>query len=335
MHLYIDANIFLDFYHLTSTDVEELRKLIALIEEGKITLYLPEQTCNEIYRNRDGKIADAMDKFKKSSSAFKLSFPAFTKSYPQYEEIREALKEANKKHAELISEANKNIAAAGLSADKLISDLIGVSKYSETSSKIFSKAIERFRKGNPPGKDRNTVGDEINWETLKSEVPESEDLYLVSDDKDYKSSLGDGLANSFLLREWKADKKGDLHFFASLTGFFKTNFPEIKLAADVKNARLIEELSTSGSFAMTHAVVGSLLKQPSFTSEQAEEMISIAELNNQVGWIVEDSDVRELYERLQKEHGENISAEAKNSLDALLAKDEEEHTAPDFEDIPF
>ncbi|QXI65269.1 hypothetical protein CP157_03056 [Paracoccus marcusii] len=46
MHLFIDANIFLDFFHLTSADIEELRKLIALIEEGQIVLYVPEQTVD-------------------------------------------------------------------------------------------------------------------------------------------------------------------------------------------------------------------------------------------------------------------------------------------------
>lgn len=39
MNLFIDANIFLDFYHLSGGDIEELKKLVALIEEGDVKLY--------------------------------------------------------------------------------------------------------------------------------------------------------------------------------------------------------------------------------------------------------------------------------------------------------
>jgi len=334
MHLYIDANIFLDFFHLTSTDIEELRKLIALIEEDKITLYLPEQTCEEISRNREAKISDALEKFKKDTSAFRVNFPAFTKSYDEYEEIRSLLKEANKKHSALYGKALETIEKNELDADQLISDLITAAKFSKTSPAIFGKAIERFRKGNPPGKDKNTVGDEINWETIKDAIPEKNDLYLVSKDRDYKSALGKGQVSSFLSAEWKKDKDGDIYFYESLTDFFQKNFPEIKLAADVKNNILIEQLAQSGSFATTHAVVGALVKQTAFTTEQAEEIISIAQLNNQVGWIFGDADVKGLYLKIREENGENISEESKKALDEMF-KDDQSDQSDDDDEMPF
>lgn len=337
MHLYIDANIFLDFFHLTSTDIEELRKLIALIEESKITLYLPEQTCEEITRNREAKISDALEKFKKDTDAFRVNFPAFTKSYKEYEDIRALLKEANKKHSALYTKALEVAESGELDADKLISDLIKVAEFSQTTSQIFERAIKRFRKGNPPGKDKNSVGDELNWETLKEVVPEASDLYLVSKDRDYKSALGQGQVSSFLASEWRKDKKGEIYFYESLTDFFQKKFPDIKLAADVKNNILIEKLAKSGSFATTHAVVGALLKQTAFTTEQAEELVSIAQLNNQVGWIIEDNDVKSLYVKIQKDNGGNISEESKKALDEMLAEAEDyKELQNDLdEEIPF
>lgn len=331
MHLYIDANIFLDFFHLTSTDIEELRKLTALIKEDKIILYMPEQTCFEISRNRDSKIADALEKFKKDTGAFRVNFPAFTKSHEEYEQIRELLKEANKKHSSLYSKVSEIAEDNELDADKLIAELIETAKFSKTTSDVFGKAIERFRKGNPPGKDKNTVGDEINWETLKIEVPDNNDLFLVSKDRDYKSSLGTGKVNSFLASEWQHEKGGEIHFYESLTEFFKDNYPDIKLAADVKNKILIEELAQSGSFATTHALVGALLGQSAFTTEQAEEIVRIAQLNNQVGWIIKDSDVKELYTTIQRDYGEDISEETKKALDSML----EEETEPEYSDVDY
>lgn len=320
MHLFIDANIFLDFFHLTSTDIEELRKLIALIEEGQIVLYVPEQTVDEINRNREAKIADALDKFKKDTDAFRVNFPAFTKGHEEYTAIRSLLKEANKKHSELYGKVVAKIEAGELDADKLISDIFRVATCSATTGKAFSNAIERFRKGNPPGKDKNTIGDEINWESLKEVVPQSSDLHLVSKDRDYKSALGKGQFDGFLASEWKADKSGSIFFYESLTDFFKNNFPEIKLASDVKNAMLIEKLARSGSFATTHAVVGALLTQTGFTTQQAEEIISIAQLNSQIGWIVTDTDVAELYKKISAEHGDNVSAESKKILDEIMTE---------------
>ena len=36
MNLFVDANIFLDFYHFLNDDLEELRKLVDLIQKGEI-----------------------------------------------------------------------------------------------------------------------------------------------------------------------------------------------------------------------------------------------------------------------------------------------------------
>ena len=60
MNLFIDTNIFLSFYHLSSADLEELRKLVVLIDQGRLKLYLPSQVVDEFRRNRDNKIADAI-----------------------------------------------------------------------------------------------------------------------------------------------------------------------------------------------------------------------------------------------------------------------------------
>ncbi len=40
MKPFIDTNIFLSFYHLTSEDLEELRKLSVLLDQKEVTLYL-------------------------------------------------------------------------------------------------------------------------------------------------------------------------------------------------------------------------------------------------------------------------------------------------------
>lgn len=60
MNFFVDTNVLLAFYHLTSEDLEELRKLSVLLRENRAQLLLPDQVIDEFKRNREGKIADAL-----------------------------------------------------------------------------------------------------------------------------------------------------------------------------------------------------------------------------------------------------------------------------------
>ena len=60
-NLFIDANVWLSLFHFSSDDLEQFSKLQALIGTD-IVLYIPEQISHEVYRNRENKIKDALDK---------------------------------------------------------------------------------------------------------------------------------------------------------------------------------------------------------------------------------------------------------------------------------
>ena len=66
--------------------------------------------------------------------------------------------------------------------------------------------------GNPPGKD-NKYGDAVNWECLLDNVPNGEDLYFISADKDYRSLIHHENMNPFLIKEWKIKKFKYLFLF--------------------------------------------------------------------------------------------------------------------------
>jgi hypothetical protein len=335
MNLYIDANIFLDFYRLPTTDIEELKKLVVLIDGKQINLLMPQQTLEEINRNRDKTVFTAMKSAKDESFSLKGNYPEFLKLYDEHGQILALLREVNSKHAMLMKKADETISAKNLDADVLINNLLAAADKLETTPEIFNKAINRFRRGNPPGKNKNSVGDEINWETLKASVKYGEDIFLVSRDLDYKSAVGKGEVNSFLKSEWEKDKNSKLNFFDTLAGFFKAKYPDIKIAADLKAKILIERLSQSGSFATTHACVGALMQMESFNNNQAKELIQILELNQQVRLILIDDDVNALYRRIAKENGNEISEDARATLERLLEEVDiqlAQVDGPDFDD---
>ena len=65
--------------------------------------------------------------------------------------------------------------------------------------------------------------------------------------------------------------------------------------------------------------------------------MSIAQLNNQVGWIIGNNDVKDLYVKIQNDNGGSISEESKKALDEMLAEAEEDNDPHDEADegIPF
>jgi predicted nucleic acid-binding protein len=326
--LFVDTNILLSFYHLTSEDLEELRKLVALIDTAKIKLVLTEQVKDEFKRNRSAKIADAMKKLQEAR--FKISFPAFAKDYSGYDELRTLLDKAGKKHAELVEMITEDAIKGDLKADALVADLFKKATVIPVSDRIYLNAMKRVRLGNPPGKE-NSLGDAVNWECLLVTIDDFADVHLVSEDKDYRSQLSPEFSE-FLNEEWEHRKTSKIFFYARISDFFKTNFPNIKIASEVERDLLVEELRNSGSFATTHLVMARLLKHTDFSPLQIDELVQIARSNSQIGWIVGDPDVHSFYASLLKSEGE-LSPEVAAQLNALV---EEGDPAPSDDDgIPL
>jgi predicted nucleic acid-binding protein len=320
--LFIDTNVLLSFYHLTSEDIEELKKLVALVEKKEIELIVTKQVEHEFWRNRGGKIVDAMKKLKEAK--FNMSFPAFCKDYDEYTELRKLLTKANKLHAELMNKITEDAGSTTLKADEVVTGLFKKAKKPPFSQDHYNSAVMRARLGNPPGKDES-VGDAVNWETLLSAVSEGTDLYLVSEDRDYRSQLSEGVFNEFLDTEWKTKKKSQLYYYSKISDFFNQCFPTIKLASEVESDIAIGNLSMSGSFATTHICIAELAKFEEFSLVQVERLVKIPSQNNQIGLIIGDTDVHDFYSKLQDKYGKALKKEDADTLAELVGRGEREH----------
>lgn len=166
-NLFIDANIWLSLFHYTSDDLEQFSKLKKLLGHD-IRLFVPEQIYNEVYRNRENKIKDALDKFEK----FDLSFPVFFKNYEEYDEFHQKYGELKGKHKEWLKKVKQDIADQTSPADIVLKDFFENIDLLQTTPEIVQRGVLRYNIGNPPGKDKK-YGDAINWETLLESVPET------------------------------------------------------------------------------------------------------------------------------------------------------------------
>jgi len=71
MNLFIDTNRYLTLYGLPLKELKELETLIELIQDKKITLWLPEQVKNEFYRNREERLLEYYKKIELLVKKFK------------------------------------------------------------------------------------------------------------------------------------------------------------------------------------------------------------------------------------------------------------------------
>lgn len=290
-HLFIDSNIWLSLYHFTNDDLTQFEKLKELIGT-QITLWVPQQVYDEVLRNREAKISEAFKNF----DIKQIQFPVFCQQYSEYSQFKKDFEDIVKRYKNWKKIIENDVRKQILSADRTIKMLFEATDLTECDS-VVEKAYLRYRVGNPPGKD-NRYGDAINWECLLKNVPDDEDLYLVSSDRDYRSAIFDDIFNPFLENEWKQKKKGNVHFYKTLVSFFRENAKDIELKTEKEKQELIDKLKHSRCFLDTHGVIALMKKYNGWTDAQVEDICTAAVRNSQVHWILADDDVYEFYTAL-------------------------------------
>ncbi len=182
MNIFLDTNVVLSFYHLSSDDLEELKKLAVLPRQGKVHLVVPDQVKDEFRRNRQAKIADALKRLRENRTAFQL--PQLAKQYDEYDKLDKALAQAEKALKKLIGQIEEDALKRSLEANSVIEELFEVADPFPVIARDIKRAQLRSDIGNPPGK-KGSLGDAIIWEALLRHAPAGEDLFFISDDSDY------------------------------------------------------------------------------------------------------------------------------------------------------
>lgn len=305
MHVFIDTNILLDFFHFSKDELDALNNVFASHEHGAAKVHLTQQVCDEFRRNRENKIKDALKRFKEVKFAAQL--PSFMKDYEEYVSIRKLSAELQQLTKSIMEKADADITARNLLADRLIEDIFRRSVIIETTHSVYSDASMRIAIGNPPGKN-GSIGDAINWTVLLQSVPNDEDLHVISEDGDYYSCINEDAVHPFLEEEWKRKKKSSLFVYRTLSSFMKEHFDGVAFSFDKAKESLIEDLSCSGSFATTHQLISKLDAYSYFSLKEVERILAAAVENDQFGWIVTDYDVSDFLNKIAVPRLSSISS---------------------------
>lgn len=299
-HLFVDTNVFLDFYTLSAEDIEELRKLATLVQQGSVALYVTQQIRHEFLRNRDKKIRDTLFQINEGFQA--LNAPSFLADYPAHQNLQEAINHYEYYYTKLVDQFTHDAKTHNLLADQLIAELFQVSHFIPFSQETYNTAAQRVYLGDPPGK-HFSFGDAINWLSLLERVPDQQDLYFIGGDKDFSSAIDRHDFHQFLLSEWQQQKGGTVHYyFQGLGRFFRDNHPHVVYATDFLRARLVDELQQSGSFARTRRILHELKAYEDFTAAEIETLAKAIIFNNQILWIREETAVKETLSLIIQKH---------------------------------
>lgn len=318
MEIFIDTNILLNFYHFTNDDLDALNKVFVSHSQGSITLHLTEQVRDEFMRNREGKLQDALKRFRALSLS--AQFPYFMKVYDEYSQLQDLTSKFKAKYTDISRKAEDDIKSNSLRADHLIKNIFDKSNALVTDDEIYQKAKMRMEIGNPPGK-TGSIGDAINWLLLLANVPNGNDLYLITEDSDFYSSdiIDESEINPFLANEWQALKTSTVRGYRNLNDFLKDHYDGVQLSFDPEKKTLIDALETSGNFARTHALVSKLSDYKYFSLEEAKAILDAADENSQFGWIAKDPDVMDFLKIAVMPHKNNLTKEShKATIEKIL-----------------
>jgi hypothetical protein len=224
--LFLDANIYLDFY-----EIQAVKPLIEPLLEVREHVLVTEQVVSEVLRNKLTIANKKLEEYYK-----KLNISLALPDILTENAIAEIDQEASQKLKELSSnlkEFKELLAEVYAKTTEHLSR--NEDKVSMTLEKVFQGALQasdeqmvraRLRKelGNPPGKKGDPIGDEINWEILLDYAAEEKcPIWVVSKDGDFSTQSLDKsvLGNPYLLKEIQDKTLTPFVFFNDLASALK------------------------------------------------------------------------------------------------------------------
>jgi predicted nucleic acid-binding protein len=335
INVFIDTNVLLDFYHLSNDDLEELNKLIVAIDESEITLFFTDQVVDEFKRNREIKISESlklMDNIKLG-----MTFPRVVQSYPEYQLMQTEIRNFGEHLSTMISRLNSDVKSKTLGPDALVEQLFDRATIIPESQSLYEDARKRSLLRRPPGK-KDSMGDCLNWLALMGAIPDGEDIFIVSRDGDFRTQVSGNELSDYLQEEWHEKKESAAKLCKGIGEFFKDNYPDIKLATDLKRQKAVQQLVASGNFLSTHRYIRKLSSLGELSDQEARDVFDAALSNTQIMWLGEDNDVNSYIRGLMSVKSSLLDPEETERLSQLypdITQANEEEAEINFDDLPF
>lgn len=211
-YVFIDTNIYLNFYRRAEHNHAALEKLRVYIRKDQIKLIVTDQVTGEFIRRRPDAINEVETKIEGLRNAFVYnlndieSLPSYTggkKTKGKLSEIvKRYRKEIDSEINQLSSKYKKSVIGSNAPTNRLIRILFNNAVSIVASDEIIQRSTNRTQRGFPPRKGSGSIGDAINWEILLGHFSQY-DLIVVSGDGDYSNNHDKTIINPYLEYEWE------------------------------------------------------------------------------------------------------------------------------------
>lgn len=209
--IFIDTNIFLDFYRIRKSDVS--MKYLEEIEKHIDLIITTSQVEMEFKKNRQSVILESIGEVKKINNV-NITVPAILSDAKAVEMIEKSKKTIAKKQKELKERIEKILKSPNYndpvfkSLQKLFSNSseINLNRENKIRFSIRNLAKKRFLLGYPPRKKTdNSIGDAVNWEwIIKCAENTGKHIIIVTRDSDFGCTYeSDSHLNDWLKQEFK------------------------------------------------------------------------------------------------------------------------------------
>lgn len=213
--IFIDTNIFLDFYRINSND--NINEILREINKYKRFFINTEQSRDEFMRNRERTIEEFVKNL--NSQKYQVFNNNFIATFDEYDDYSDAVKSANK-FVKIITDKCKNL-IDNVEIDPIYnvySNSYLENNFYKRTDRIVESAIKRKFIGNPPVSNKNTCCDEIIWETLLEYC--DDDLIIVSRDETFHKN------SRFLKDEYMQKKNKILQVVSTISEAINLNDEE-------------------------------------------------------------------------------------------------------------
>lgn len=249
--IFIDANIYLRFFDSNS---KEFRRLLDDLIVVKSNIFVTQQIINEIERNKLNVFNQSISNYKKNVGISKVNLPEHidgnnTRKLEEWNNKRSRIEEDNKK---LIKELDvifeENISNISVSKDNVSIKLKSIfENISLASSEEITSARIRKEFGNPPGKRKDPIGDQITWEQLLNKISITNRIWIITNDFDFYTKFKTTCyLNPFLSQELlNKNAEIKINIFESLSDglrhFFNSNKILSKISENDFKKVIVEE----------------------------------------------------------------------------------------------
>lgn len=206
--IFIDANIFLRFF---DSNLPEFKKLLSVLPEISKKLIITHQVVDEVDRNKLNVFRASIQNYRLQSKLNSILLPEHLDSeanprIKQWNSNRRKLEDTGAKlNLELTMLMEDIMLEISESRDSVSVQLDEVFQHPvKVTDRTFAAARTRKEFGNPPGKNQDPLGDELNWVQIMENVADCSKLLIVSNDGDYFTEYNARyFLNPMLLRELK------------------------------------------------------------------------------------------------------------------------------------